>query len=88
MAFEYIYFLLIKKIYLYISFWLCQVLIVVHQLNSCPAARGISDPQPDIKPMFPALQGRFLTTGPPENILEYIFNILEYIFNLHFFYCE
>ena len=28
-------------------------------------ARGILVPQSEIKPMSPALQGRFLTTGPP-----------------------
>ena len=38
--------------------------VMVHGL-SCSKARGISGPQPGIKPMSPALQGRFLTTGPP-----------------------
>ena len=32
---------------------------------SCSEAGGIFVPQPGIKPMSPALQGRFLTTGPP-----------------------
>ena len=39
-------------------------LVVAHRL-SCPVACGILVPQPGIKPMSPALQGRFLTTGPP-----------------------
>ena len=32
---------------------------------SCPIACGILVPWPGIKPVFPALKGRFLTTGPP-----------------------
>ena len=32
---------------------------------SCSVACGILVPQPGIEPMSPALQGRFLTTGPP-----------------------
>ena len=32
---------------------------------SCPAACGISIPQPGIEPAFPALEGGFLTNGPP-----------------------
>ena len=39
-------------------------LVVAHRL-SCPVACGILVPQPGIKPMSPALQGRFLTTEPP-----------------------
>ena len=37
---------------------------VEHEL-SCPVACGILFPGPEIEPMFPALAGRFLTTGPP-----------------------
>ena len=33
---------------------------------SCSAECGILLPRPGIEPMFPALQGRFLTTGPQE----------------------
>ena len=36
---------------------------------SCPMARGISVPQPGIEPLSPALEGRFLTAGPPEKFL-------------------
>ena len=32
---------------------------------SSSAACGLLVPQPRIKPISPALQGRFLTTGPP-----------------------
>ena len=39
-------------------------LVVAHRL-SCPAACGILIPQPGIEPMSPALEGRFLTSGPP-----------------------
>ena len=39
-------------------------LVVAHRL-SCPAARGILNPQPGIEPMSPALEGTFLTSGPP-----------------------
>ena len=33
---------------------------------SCSMAYGFLFPQPSIEPMAPALQGGFLTTGPPE----------------------
>ena len=39
-------------------------LVVVGGL-SCPTAFGILAPQPGIEPTSPALEGRFLTTGPP-----------------------
>ena len=38
--------------------------VVVHEL-SCPLVRMWDLPGPGIKPMSPALAGRFLTTGPP-----------------------
>ena len=31
---------------------------------SCPVACGILVPRPGIEPLSPALEGRFLTTGP------------------------
>ena len=34
-------------------------------------ACGILVPQPGIEPVTPALQGGFLTTGPPEKFLAY-----------------
>ena len=38
---------------------------------SCLAARGILDPGPGIEPSSPALEGGFLTTGPPGKSLDY-----------------
>ena len=57
-----------------------RAFIEVHRLSSCGAhcpavvahgpsgsvACGTLVPQPGVKPVSPALQGRFLTTGPPE----------------------
>ena len=39
----------------------------------CSAARGVFVSQPGIKPTSPALQGGFLTTGPPEKPLYFYF---------------
>ena len=36
-----------------------------HCLSNCCASSGILVSQTGIEPMFPALEGRFLTTGPP-----------------------
>ena len=50
--------------------WLCCVLVAVCRLSSwanglsCPVARGILVPWPQIEPPYPVLQGRFLATGP------------------------
>ena len=52
-----------RKIFVYL-FRLPWVFIVARGLN-CPIACGILVPQPGIKPVSPALEGRFLTTGPP-----------------------
>ena len=40
---------------------------------SCPTACGILVPWPAIEPMPPALEGRFLTTGPPGKSLYHHF---------------
>ena len=45
--------------------WLADYLAVAHR-PSCFTACGIFIPQPGIKPVSPALQGGFSTTGPPE----------------------
>ena len=40
---------------------------------TCPAACGILVPLPEIKPVSPALEGGFFTTGPPgksQNLLD------------------
>ena len=39
--------------------------LVVARRPSCPVACGTLVPRPGIEPMFLALEGRFLTTGPP-----------------------
>ena len=43
--------------------------VTVHGL-SCSVACGILLPGPGIEPMSPALQGRFLTTGPTREVPE------------------
>ena len=48
----------------YLSLEGTDFLVVVPGL-SCSAACGILVPRSGIEPMSPALQGRFLTTGPP-----------------------
>ena len=52
---------------------------------SCSAACRISVPRPEIKPKSPALQGRFLTTGPPGKSL-YIDLVFCQLLNV-FIYC-
>ena len=43
----------------------CMCSVVVALGLSCPEICGILVPQPGMKPMSPALEGRILTTGPP-----------------------
>ena len=43
----------------------CTGSIVEALWLSCPMACGIRVPQPGIEPASPALEGRFLITGPP-----------------------
>ena len=43
-----------------------------HRL-SCPEAWGTLVHQPEIEPMSPPLEGRFLTTGPPGKSQQWIF---------------
>ena len=58
--------------FLFVCFyWLCWVFTAVWRLSSScvsppyPPAWGIIVPQPGMEPTSPALEGRFLTTGPP-----------------------
>ena len=44
--------------------------VVVARGLNCPMACGILVPRPGIKPASPALEGGFLTTGPPGKSLE------------------
>ena len=48
------------------------LLIVVRGLSSCHVACGILVPPPGIKPVSPALESRFLTTGPPKSLDAFI----------------
>ena len=49
----------------YFIFWWCMGSVVAACGISCPAACSILVSLPGIEPASPALQGRFLTTGPP-----------------------
>ena len=72
-----IFFFKKKNIYIYLFGWVGSQLwqggsalkhrdsIVAAPGFSCSKACEILIPQPGIEPMFPALQGRFLTTGLP-----------------------
>ena len=52
-------------------------LVVAHRL-SCSLTYRILVPPPRIKPMSPALQGRFLTTGPQGSAnMYYLWNVLK-----------
>ena len=66
----------------------CSTFILAHGFSSCGARAqqlwqvslvslrqvgGILTPRPGIKPMSPAVQGGFLTTGPPGNSYIYIY---------------
>ena len=59
-----------KKTYIFlfgwVGSWLWSVVsfVAAHELT-CSRAHGILVPWPGIKPMSPALEGRFLTTEPP-----------------------
>ena len=43
----------------------CWLSLVATRGLSCPSARGTLFPCPGIEPIFPALEGRVLTIGPP-----------------------
>ena len=65
----------LKNICLFI--WLRQVLVVACRIFvvawglSCPKACGILVPGTGIEPVSPALEGEFLTTGPPGRSLQW-----------------
>ena len=50
-------------------------LVAAHRL-SCPTVCGILVPWPGIEPTSPALEGRFLTTGPPGKSLVLLYLLL------------
>ena len=70
-----ILFMLIDQGFLKKYIWLCQVLVGACGL-SCPAACEILVLWPGIKPGSPALEGEFLTTGPPGKPLDEAFTLL------------
>ena len=51
-----------------------QASVVAVLRLSCSTARGILVPQPSIELMSPALQGEFLTIGPPGKPLKFVFD--------------
>ena len=66
-----------KKIYFYVFDWVESQLqhtgsVVAELRISCPEAGGILVPQPGMEPAYPALEGEFLTTGPPGKSLIYL----------------
>ena len=75
--------LLKKKLFMYLSALGLSCShpgsLVVAQGLSCPAACRILliVPEPGIEPEFPALEGGFLTTGPPRKSLYYLFVFLR-----------
>ena len=56
-----------------LSLWYAGFSLVAAHRLSCPVACGILVPWPGIEPMSPALEGGFLTTGPPGKSQEQIF---------------
>ena len=66
-----------SRIYLWAHsfFFGCAVFVVVWQLLS--SGSGILVPQAEIEPMPPALEGRFLTTGPSGNSLGFTLDIVH-----------
>ena len=70
--------ILLKNIYFTLSVVACIIFIMSYRIFSCGArtlvvahrvscskASGILLPRPGIEPVSPALEGRFLATGPP-----------------------
>ena len=58
----------------------CAGSVVAACRLSCPVACGILVPRPGIKPMSPALEGGFLTTGPPGKSHTYLFELVFLFF--------
>ena len=58
-------------------------LVVAHRLG-CPMAGGTLVPRLGIKPMSPALEGRFLTTGPPRKSPRICF--IKWIFKMYIYH--
>ena len=65
------------------SLWHTDSLVAVHKLHFSMSYE-ILVPQPGIKPASPALQGRFLTTGPPRKSHEWCLYLLTDITKWYF----
>ena len=65
-------FFLSSFLFFFFFLWLHSIFIWVLGL-SCPTAWGILVPRPGIEPTSPALEGRFLTTGPLAKFLLFPF---------------
>ena len=68
-----------------------QTSVAVMRTLSCPAARGGLVPRPEMEPVSPALQGEFLTTGPPGKSLISCSNSCpanHHFSTLHFLICK
>ena len=76
----------------YYCFWLHWVFVAALRVSlqlwltelRCPGACGILVPQPGIKPTSSALEGGFLTTGPPGKSPDQYFNLA----NVSWFCCS
>ena len=61
----------------------CSSLALEHRLNSCGSRAWLllsvwDPPRRGVKPMFPALAGGFLTTGPPgKPSVEFLISVIE-----------
>ena len=55
----------------------CVGSVAVAHRFSCPMACGILVPRPGIEPTSPALEGGFLTTGPPGKPPGILLNTLQ-----------
>ena len=58
----------------------CVGSVAVVRGLGCPAACGILVPRPGTEPTFPALEGRFFTTGPPGKSPYLSFCYFEHIY--------
>ena len=70
----------LPQLFLFLIFIWLSSLVVAHGL-SCLAPCGILVPRPGMEPESPALEGRFLTTGPPGKSPAWLFFIVCHSLN-------
>lgn len=90
-------FLSITFFNIHLFIWLCQVLIAPYKIFNlscgvfpchtlaqpwCKGHMASLVPRPEIKSVFPALQGGRLTTGPPERSYQYHLDLRNFCFLL------